>query len=305
MLLSEALESFDLSRAGVAPPAPRRWYGGAGKSLLRFLGDVDISQITIVDLRRWRKALVERPARYSEHPSRPEETGGLSAWSVHTYVRGVRGLFAWFTDEGLLESNPAARLELPQLPDEPPKAISAEDLEKLLEVAQARGARDYALICCLGDTGCRVSGLAGLKLDDLDLDTGRAVVREKGKGGNRKARTVYFKTRTIAAVKRWLSVRPLDKGDAVFVGLRGPLTASGIYQILKRLAKAAGVKGRWNPHSFRHGWARGALSNGADISDVSKYLGHQGVDVTVRFYGRWADEELKERHARVSWLPDG
>ncbi|MBN1956041.1 MAG: tyrosine-type recombinase/integrase, partial [Anaerolineae bacterium] len=120
-----------------------------------------------------------------------------------------------------------------------------------------------------------------------------------------KARYVYLKERTTDALRSWLSVRPSGKGDAVFVGLRGPLTESGIYQVLRRLAKAADIEGRHNPHSMRHGWARGALRNGADISDVSQILGHSDIAVTVKFYGQWADDELKERHDQFSWLPEG
>jgi integrase/recombinase XerD len=67
----------------------------------------------------------------------------------------------------------------------------------------------------------------------------------------------------------------------------------------------AQITGRHNPHAFRHGFARGALQNGADISTVAQLLGHSDVSITVRFYARWSDEELKAKHAAVSWLPEG
>ena len=72
--------------------------------------------------------------------------------------------------------------------------------------------------------------------------------------------------------------------------------------MLKRLAKRAGVNGRFNPHAFRHGWARGALKNGADLGTVSQILGHSSIQVTAEFYARWADEELAQRHQKFSWL---
>ncbi len=102
----------------------------------------------------------------------------------------------------------------------------------------------------------------------------------------------------------WLSIRPSDKGDGVFWGLRGPLTESGIYQMIRRVAETEGIEGRFNPHSFRRGWARGALWNGADINDVSHVLGHSSIFVTSKFYGCWRDEQLKQVHDQVSWLPD-
>lgn len=304
MLLSESLEAFDLSLKGIVAPSTQRGYTSVVRKLIRFLGDRDIETITIVDLRRWRASLFDRKSRYADHPNRPEEEGGLSVWSVHNYLRGIHRFFSWLVEEELLEHNPATRLKLPDLPDEPPKDISRKNMVRLVETAQKSNARDYAIVCFLADTGCRVGGAAGLCLPDLELDRGRATVREKGKGGSRKSRTVYLKKRTIEALRSWLSIRPSDRGDAVFVGLRGPLTASGIYQVLRRLANAADIEGRHNPHSFRHGWARGALRMGADISDVSQILGHSSIAVTVDFYGQWADDELKERHDQFSWLPE-
>ena len=72
----------------------------------------------------------------------------------------------------------------------------------------------------------------------------------------------------------------------------------------ERLAMCAKVKSRSNPHAFRHGFARGAVENGVDLSKVSQLLGHRDVSVTVKFYARWADDELERAHARASWLPD-
>lgn len=304
MVISEALQEFDLALTGVVAPATQRWYISSVSKLIAFLGDREIETITIRDLRRWRIYLLDRESRYGAHPLRPEEKGELSKHTVHNYLRGILRFFSWLVEEELLEKNPATRLELPQLPVDLPKDIAYDDMVRILEVAEAVGAREYALICFLADTGCRVAGAAGLKLPDLELERGRAVVREKGKGGNGKSRYVFLKKRTVEALETWLSIRPSDKGDGVFLGLRGPLTESGIYQMIRRVAETAGIEGRFNPHSFRHGWARGALRAGADINDVSHVLGHSSIFVTSKFYGCWRDEQLKQVHDQVSWLPD-
>ena len=75
----------------------------------------------------------------------------------------------------------------------------------------------------------------------------------------------------------------------------GPLSGNGVYQMLQRLAKKAGVK-RFNPHSFRHAWARRALRNNLDLGSVSQILGHTSIKVTHEFYGFWDEGELPERH---------
>lgn len=299
MLLSEAIQEFDLGLVGLSE-ATRVWYRLRLRSLVEVLGDLEVTAVSAADLRRWKAALVERESRWVAHPSRPEVQGGLSPWTLHGYVRAVRRFFRWLVREGVISQDPAALLDLPPLPDEPPKAVSRADLKRILEAARASGARDYALVCFLADTGCRVGGLVGLRLADVDLERRRAVVREKGRGGKRRARTVFFGEETAAALAAWLKVHP--GGEYVFVGQRGPLTEGGVYQVLRRLARLAGVRGRFNPHAFRHGWARGALEAGADLGTVAQLLGHRSIAVTHQFYARWADEELAQRHARFSWL---
>ncbi len=203
----------------------------------------------------------------------------------------------------MLTKSPAARLELPRLPqNESPKAITESDLQLILEAAKASSARDYAVVRILADTACRVGGLVGLQLNDLEMELhpARATVKEKGD----KTRTIFFKPATVNAVRTYLADRKRCSSNQVFIGHRGPLTESGIYSLLKRLARRSGVEGRFNPHSFRHAWARGAILKGADIAVVSDLLGHSDIQVTKRFYGRLNDEDRAKFHQQFSWVDD-
>ena len=302
MLLSMALEEYDLSLAGVATSGTRDLYQRRLRSFLEFVGDVEVTTVTTSQLRRWRASLSARKERWVNNPYRPKASGGLSPWTIHSYVSIARRFFRWLMAEGILEKNPAARLELPPLPDEPPKAIEEEDLELLLEAAHD-DPRNYALVCMLADTAARVGAISELMLADLDLENGYAIVREKGRGGRTKVREVYFYERTQEALRRYLEVRPENQGDTLFLStLGGKLTPNAIYQVLRRLARKAEVKGRSNPHAFRHGWARGALQNGADLGTVSDVLGHSDIEVTHKFYARWASNELQGRHHRFTWM---
>ena len=150
-----------------------------------------------------------------------------------------------------------------------------------------------------------MGGLCDLRLSDLELEhqPPRAMVREKGRGG-KKSRLVFCGPQTVAALYAWLAVRPdQDSGDDhVFLGQRGPLSEGGVYQVLRRLAKKAGIGGRFNPHAFRHAFARGALENGMDLGSVSQLLGHSNINVTAEFYGRWTKDELGRRHAEFGWF---
>jgi integrase/recombinase XerD len=247
--------------------------------LIDATNDPPAKTITSADLYHWHESL---------------ESRHLSPHTIRSHLRACRILFRWLHDEGHIDSNPAARLRLPRPPDCPPKAISETDIQRLIDTATS--ARDRAIILFLADSACRAGALCSLRLADLDLEHHRATVTEKGN----RTRRVYFGKRTATALTAYLEDRENDE-EQLFTGQRGALTTSGIYQILKRLAARAGVK-RFNPHAFRHGWARAALRRGADLATVADVLGHSNVTTTHTFYARWNDEELQERHARYSWV---
>jgi site-specific recombinase XerD len=282
--LSEAIREFEID---IDSRATRRVYLYTLNKLLVFLGDVEIETIDINALRRWREQVSE---------------AGLSIHTFHRDIRQCRRFFNWLIDEHHLRDSPAARLKLPRLPrGEPPKAISEADLERIIDYARAHGTpRDYAVVRFLAESGGRVGGMVGLKTGDLDLPAGEALVREKGD----KTRVVRFGPRTVVAFRAYLLVRRRDRGDRVFLGKRGPLTPSGVYRLLQRLAAHAGVEGRFNPHAFRHAFARRLLKNHADLGTVSKLLGHADIQTTHKFYAVWTQDELGERYREFGGIID-
>jgi site-specific recombinase XerD len=288
MKLSQAIEEF---RLDIPVESTRRVYMYTLNKLLKFLGDVELTAIDIAALRRWREVVG------GEDPVTKKK---LSAHTFHRDVRQCRTFFNWCVDEQLLPYSPASRLKMPKLPKgEPPKAISEIDLERIINQARVYGsARDYAVVRFLAESGGRVGGMLGLRLGDLYLPPdpgvgGQALVKEKGD----KTRTVRFGPETVRALRAWLVIRPRDKwGEVVFVGKRGPLTVWGVRRLLERLAKAAGVEGRFNPHAFRHAFARRLLKNGADLGTVSRLMGHADIKTTHQFYAVWTPDELSERY---------
>jgi len=302
MLASKALEAFLLSYQGSKSPATLDWYRRRLSSLVTFLGESSlIESVTTSDLRLWRVHLTEQKTRWADHPMRKERPGGLSPWTLNGYVRAARHFFKWLIEEGVIESNPATRFELPGEPKDRKLGIPQSDAMKIINKAQSLGVpRDYAIVLFLADTMCRVGGVVNLRLADLDLDRGRATVHEKGN----KSRPVYLEERGVAAMRVWLMVRPEVADDHVFIGRLGQgLSVSGIYQVLKRLALEAGVPKGWNPHAWRHGMARAAQRRGMPTSVLSQELGHTSVEVTVKFYGTCTDEDLKAAHIQYSWIP--
>jgi len=290
MRASKAIADFLLSYRGSRSPQTIVWYERRLSALVSFVGDVDVATITIDDLRRWRAALCDRPTRYEDHPSgRRAEPGGLSPHTLHGYVRAARHFFKWLEEEKSISANPARRLELPRLPRGIVKGVAQEDLRRILEAARRSGPRDHALAWFLYSTACRVAGAVNLRLDDLHLDRGLAYVHEKFS----KTRAVFLLPEAVEAMRAWLEIRPALDDDHVFVGQRGPLKPSGLYQVMKRLAKGAGVRSGWNPHNWRHRRIRDLQANGMPLGVLSQYAGHASVDVTADVYGTLSEVELQ------------
>lgn len=285
-----------MSLNGVAAKSTRVWYQKRLGALVRFLGEMDVGAVTVADLRRWRVALCERTSRYENHPSgRASEPGGLSQHTLHGYVRAARRWFKWMEDEGLIETNPARRLELPKLPRGRVKGIEHDDLRAMLDAAADLGPRELALCWFFYSTGARLAGVVGLRLRDLHLDVGRAYVTEKGD----KTRAVFLVPEAVKAMTAYLAVRPDCADDHVFLGLRGPLKNSGMYQVLERVAKAAGVAHGWNPHNWRHRRLRDLQAAGVSLGVVSQIAGHSSVEVTSSIYGV-QPEDVLQRASQIS-----
>ena len=295
MNLSAAIEALLLAtRANGRSPQTVKAYAEKLSYLLDALGDVPVETITVHELRRYVSAQLAR-----------SDAGELSPFTVAGRVRALKRLFSFLVDEEVLTANPARRIHTTKPRNKTPKGILREDIRRLLETTLEGGLmdlRDRAVILLLTDTGCRVGGLCGLRLGDLDLSAGQAWVTEKGE----KTRLVFLCPLTLAALRDWLAVRPTVETDALFLNLdrskrlNKPLSPVAVARMLARRGERAGIEGKVNPHSFRHAFARDYLMSGGDLASLSDLLGHSDVQVTKMFYGVLTGEELRHKHAQHS-----
>lgn len=230
-------------------------------------------------------------------------SGHLSPFTIHTVMRTLIHFLRWAFSKGYMRDVGKITLKPPPLPD--PKAIDADNALALMYAAARTGegwerARNLAMLYLLRDTGGRISAVLNVEVDNLDLKAGKLFTRTKGD----KPVTLYLNSPSIKCLNEWLKLRPqLEPVDSkVFTTLRGTgITRSGFYSVLNRLKDAAALHGeRVNPHAFRHGWARDALTDGEDLTRVSQTLHHTSVRVTSDYYARWTDGELKTAHAKFS-----
>jgi site-specific recombinase XerD len=286
--LSEAIDALCIAtRASGRSPRTLQSYREKLGHLVRFLGDPPVEAVTIDELRRFLAGQYDR---------------GLSPFTIKTRVLAIKRLFNFLAAEGIRSDNPAERVKIPQPRRQVPKGIEWEDFIALLETTEAGSVidvRDRAVILFLFDTGCRVGGLCGLRVDDLDLVHRRAVVCEKGN----KTRFVFFQEPTARALAAWLEMRPQDRGSWLFTSFKGThqqLTTSGVHHMLKRRGERGGCTGPVNAHAFRHGFARAYLTAGGDLGTLADILGHSTVEVTKSYYGIFTIDELQQKHDRHS-----
>ena len=236
-----------------------------------------------------------------------KEKSGLISSSVARVLAGVRGLHKFWLLENITPGDVAAAVKPPKSPRNLPKAITVQQIEKLLSAAGPDPAdetamaadpvrvRDRAMLELLYATGARISELINLDLDDLVDPT---LVRLFGKGS--KERIVPVGGYAQRALEAYLvRTRPTLVGQgkgtpALFLNQRGGrLSRQSAWQIISEAARVAEIPGEISPHTFRHSFATHLLEGGADVRVVQELLGHSSV-ATTQIYTLVTVDKLRE-----------
>ena len=247
------------------------------------------------------KALNARPADIGDFLAElatGEDRPACSAATIHRKAACLRSFYKHLRREELIADDPTAALTAPRRARRLPQVLNYAEVQKLL--AAPRGSepaalRDRALLELMYACGLRASETIGLEVGDIDLEHG--FLRARGKGS--KERLVPLGRKAAAAVGVYVRRgRPELVGAAtvskLFVNFRGgPLTRQGLYKIVQRHARAAGLGGRMSPHTLRHSFATHLLAGGCDLRAVQEMLGHADI-ATTQMYTHLSGERLKE-----------
>ena len=213
----------------------------------------------------------------------------------------VRGWHRFLAREGIEADDPSGRLRPPKSPRRLPKALTIEQVERLLAAPSPEdplGIRDRALLELLYATGARVSEAIDLDVDDLAHGD---VLRLRGKGS--KERIVPLGSYARIAVDAYLTrVRPglAAKGRAsarLFLGARGaPLSRQSAWLVIRAATEKAEITVDVSPHTLRHSFATHLLQGGADVRVVQELLGHSSV-ATTQIYTHVSVDALRDIYA--------
>lgn len=293
--MDAVLEEFDeyLALERDRSEHTRRAYLGDLRSLFGFMaergGDARLAGLNLPLLRSWLAA---------------QAAAGAARTTLARRTSSVKMFTAWALRRGLIENDPATRLQVPKARRALP-AVLREDQALDAMAAAKSGAqegdplalRDLLIVELLYATGIRVSELCGLDIDDVDMP--RRLLRVLGKGN--KQRTVPFGAPAQAALTAWLddgrpALATADSGPALLLGARGrrldPRQArTVVHQTVSAVDGAPAI----GPHGLRHSAATHLLEGGADLRVVQELLGHSTL-ATTQLYTHVTVARLRAVH---------
>jgi site-specific recombinase XerD len=280
-------------------PKTITWYRWLLGKFVAAVGDIRLGELTITQAREFIASLQNRTTRYEDHPKAHVKPGGLSAYTISAYVRTLKVFSRWLLEEGYTRSDLFARLRIPRTPDTIIDVLSDDEIHRLIDYINPStliGARLYAIVLLLLDTGIRASELCALTLAHTDLTDNAIKVMGKGK----KERLVYFSPSTKKAIHRYLTIyRPEGNCDRLFLSDDGtPLTYNGLRLIFVRLGKRSEIE-RLHPHLLRHTFAVRFLMNGGDLMSLKRLLGHTEIS-TTSLYLHLTETNVQAQAAKYS-----
>ena len=267
--------------------------------LLSTLSDID-------DPRRFDKSSI-RIYKSALHSFRTRSGKELTVRSKNHHLTILRAFLKYLIREEEMDVYPPDRVTRLKEESRKVKVMFTDELERLLtapNTSTKEGKRDAAILHLFFSTGLRLAELRGLNRKDLNYDTREISVR--GKRG--KIRVVFVSDRAADALREYIDCR-LDHLSPLFVrnhqkastamppGDEFRISSNGIYKMVKKYAREAGIVSDPSPHTLRHSFATNLLQNGADLRSVQEMLGHKDLG-TTQIYTHVTNPQLKEVHRK-------
>lgn len=292
-LITDFLEYLELERHASQKTISN--YDHYLKRFLEFTGDVDPSTIDLALIRRYRLHL----SRWMD----PRDNTPLKRVTQNYFMIALRAFLRYLARQDI-QTLSAEKIELGESDASPLKVLDEGSLEQLLkapDTSSKEGLRDRALLELLFSTGLRVSELASLNRDTINLE--RREFSVVGKGS--KERVVFLSDSAAAALEAYLPTRK-DSYKPLFIRYQGRLdlaeggenmrlTVRSIQRTVEKYVKQTGLSVKATPHTLRHNFATDLLINGADIRSVQEMLGHSSIS-TTQIYTHVTNKHLQDVH---------
>jgi integrase/recombinase XerD len=292
MANSEAISQF-LTHLGVEKGLSKNTVAAYRRDLERFVSSIaNIDDLSLQDLEDHVTAL---------------RKSGLAESSISRAVVTIRN-FSEFRSKESGQLNPVKDFQPPRIPKRLPKALSVDEITRLIESATIEGdinsLRDRALLELLYATGGRVSEIVNLSMPDISKLEGEGITSIRLVGKGNKQRVVPVGRFAQQGLEQYLvRLRPLllkeRRNEAVFLNARGgKLSRQSAWSAVTKAAKRANIRSEVSPHALRHSFATHLLDGGADIRVVQELLGHSSV-TTTQIYTLVTIDKLRESYAQA------
>jgi len=261
-----------------------------------------LEEITSTHIREYLAELRNDSPSFKDHPYRPTTDHPVSPRTVQAYYTSLSAFCNWAIREELIKVSPLKNIPRPKVPRHLPDPFTESEIRTLLktcdQLTQRSKLRLKSMLLFLVDTGVRLGELLDLKLSNLDLDQGRALIMGKGA----KERYVFFGKTTRQALWRYISLarpEPYARVENLFLYHDGrPITHRRFAAWLEDLEKRSGVT-NVHPHRFRRTAAVQYIRNGGDIFSLQKLLGHESLEM-VRRYVELVAQDVGNIHRNAS-----
>lgn len=247
----------------------------------------------------------ERARRLADEPK--ESTRRLSSESVYLEIAALRAFYRFAENERFLPTNVAEHLSLPRRWKRLPKALTNQEIEKLLSPEKPETPQslcDQALLELAYASGLRLSELRNLRLEQLHLEAG--FINVIGKGN--KERVVPVGGKAVEALNRYIEagrprlVKPRSPANVFLTNRGSPFAAVTLWLRIKRRVRRAGVERNVTPHMLRHSFATHLLEHGADLRVIQELLGHASIS-TTEIYTHVTGNRLRDIHRKFHPRP--
>jgi len=259
----------------------------------------EVQHLTAIHIRHFLWYLASESHRWNS--TSPAAKRQVTSTTVNGYFRALRTFFNWLEREELIIENPFKNLKPPKIDKKVIQALSPTEIDRLFKVCSGKNVldvRNRAILSVFLDTGLRISELANLTLDDVDMDNASLLIRH-GKGG--KQRVVRIGVKAQKALWKYVTLYRKGNSNRLFLNRSGgAMSLFGMKILIKRLGDKAKVK--VHPHQLRHTFAISFLRAGGDVFSLQYLLGHSTLSMTQRYLQSLNANDAANAHKKFSPL---
>ena len=280
---------------------------------IEFMTPQMLNEVTLRDLNGFKAYLQDYESEYvTVSGKRVVRKRSNNEYGINRKLSGIRGLFLYLYKNDYLDHNITDKLDFKKVHQKMKRPLTTQDVLNLIEVLYDgenffegrskasylnRKQRDIALFTAYLGTGCRVSELVNLNINDVDFESSSFIVTRKGGDQQEIFMPLQVENEMLKYVEERLSDENTKDNAPLFISRNGKrILPQTVEKNLKNYCRAAGITDpdKMHPHALRRTFACNMIADGVDIKMVAELMGHKNIEVTHRYYTQYAVEKRKQ-----------